>query len=83
MRVADLSTVSRIALDFNGTVIDSTTSPDAIDWTTLGSGQVLLKLGAQAIDPGVYMPVVVVFDVANPDGAVWGLNNPLEVEIVS
>jgi len=72
----DLSDTTRMTLGLDDTVIDSATSPDAFDWDTGTTGKLVLALGAEAIDAGVYKrAVLVVYNADNPNGVVWGRLN--------
>jgi hypothetical protein len=45
----DLSSVTRMTLDFDGTVIDSAIRPDAFGWTHDTTGKATFALGAEDI----------------------------------
>lgn len=67
----DLSSVTRMTLDFDGTVIDSDTSPSAFDWDTGTTGKVVLALGAESISAGTYRALLTVYDDTNVNGIAW------------
>lgn len=74
----DISGATRMTLNFNGTIVDSDTSPTAFDWS-LGSGKVELALKNESIWAGTYRDEnaveLVVYDPSNTDGIVWGKIN--------
>lgn len=67
----DLSGVTKMTLDFDGTKIDSGTSPEAFDWSA-GDGKLSLALGAESIVTAIYDAELVVYDAENTNGIVWG-----------
>jgi hypothetical protein len=67
----NLSSVRRMTLEFGTTVIDSTTSRDAFDWSG-GDGSLVLSLGDQNIPAGKYQALLTVYDDENMHGIVWG-----------
>lgn len=68
----DLSSVTRITLDFDGTIVDSDVSADAFDWNTGTTGKISLSLGQETISVGTYNVQLVVYDPDNTHGVVWG-----------
>ena len=68
----DLSSVTRMTLDVDGTTIDSDVSGDAFDWDTGTTGKVVLALGDEELSNGRYTARLVVYDPSNEDGIVWG-----------
>ena len=68
----DLSSVTRMTVDFDGTIIDSQTAPAAFDWSTGTIGKLVLALGAQPIAAGTYQVALTVYDPTHPNGIVWG-----------
>lgn len=68
----DLSSVTRMTLDFGGgNIIDSATSPFAFNWSSV-AGKVVFKLGNQIISLGRHNVRLTVYDPANINGIVWG-----------
>jgi len=71
----DLSAVTRMTLDFDGTIVDSDVSGGAFDWS-LGDGKVELALKDESITPGTYggddSVDLIVYDPSNTAGIVWG-----------
>lgn len=71
----DLSGVTRITLDFNGTVVDSAISSGAFSWPTATTGELQLTLGDESIPIGRYTRsiavIVTLYDAVNTDGIVW------------
>lgn len=71
----DLTSVDTITLTINGATIASENgATDPIRWIQLGyaTGKIRISLGEQAISPGRYPAVLVVYDPSNPNGVVWG-----------
>lgn len=68
----DLSAVTKMTLNFNSTMINSDTSPDAFDWST-GDGKLSLALGAESIMTALYDAELTVYDSQNTNGVVWGI----------
>jgi len=70
--VVDLSAVTRVTLDFNGTVIDSDIHIGVFDWTA-GNGVLNIALQGQNIATHEhYQAQLVVYDPDNINGIVWG-----------
>lgn len=69
--IMDLSSVTRMTIDFADTIIDSAVHTDVFDWSA-GNGVLRMALGAQALTVGPYMAQLVVYDPENTNGAVWG-----------
>ena len=69
--ITDLSSVTRMTLDFAGTVIDSGIHSNVFDWSA-GNGLLNIALGAQTITEESYLARLVVYDPVNADGVVWG-----------
>jgi len=67
----NLGGVTKMSLDFEGTIISSDTSPDAFDWST-GEGKLSLALGAESIATALYNAKLMVYDAENTNGIVWG-----------
>lgn len=67
----DLSGVTKMILNFEGTAINSDTSPDAFDWSE-GDGKLALALGAENIATALYDAKLTVYDAENTNGIVWG-----------
>jgi len=68
----DLSSVTRMTLDVDGTTIDSDESGDAFDWSGETTGKVVLALGAEELSNGRYTATLTVYDPSNTNGIVWG-----------
>lgn len=72
----DLSSVTKIELTINGTTYDSTSEPDAFDYTSeAATGHITFKLGAIAsLSTAVRDQVceLVVYSADYPNGYVWG-----------
>ncbi|MBW1709928.1 MAG: hypothetical protein JRG97_13320 [Deltaproteobacteria bacterium] len=72
----DLSGVTKITVAFGATLIESANPVSGIiTWAQEGyeTGEIRLNLGDQSISQGIYNVPIVIFDVANPDGFVWGM----------
>jgi len=71
----DLSSVTRMVLNFDGTLIDSDDYPDAFDWDLETTGKVTFALAdalaAESVAAGVYRVRLIVYDATNDDGIVW------------
>ena len=71
----NLSSVTRMTVDFDGTLIDSDVvgegSGQPFDWTQ-GSGKVVFSFGSLTIPAGNYEAELTVYDASNPNGLVWG-----------
>jgi len=68
---ADLSSVTRMVLKLDSTVIDSETETEVFDWST-GDGKVTIALGDQEITAATYTSRLITYDPQNDDGIVWG-----------
>ena len=72
---ADTNAITRMLLELSrrGTtqIIDSITETDVFDWS-VGNGAAIIQLGGLALTPGRWSAKLVVFDVSNPNGLVWG-----------
>ena len=70
-----LASVTRMTVDFDGTVIDSDTTgcgtDQPFDWSQ-GAGKVVFDFGQQSITAGHYAAELTVYDTTNPNGIVWG-----------
>lgn len=71
--VTDLTDVTKIEVMDLGCswAINSEDTPEAFDIGTT-DGKVVLKFGQEAIHAGTYRCHVIVYDVTNVDGVVWG-----------
>ena len=69
----DLSSVTRMTLDVDTTtIVDSAISGECFDWSTGVTGKVILALGGEGIDGGLYRAKLTLYDAINTDGIVWG-----------
>ena len=69
----DLSSVTRMTLDVDTFIlVDSAISGECFDWSTGVTGKVILALGGEGIDEGLYRAKLTVYDSINTDGIVWG-----------
>lgn len=68
----DLSTVTRMTLELDSTIIDSDSSPDAFDWDTGVTGKLVLALGGESITEGEYITKLTIYDPDNTNGVFWG-----------
>lgn len=78
----NLSSVTRMTLSFGDQLIESTNEEtDPIRWAKVGyaTGEVRLFLGGEVIDPKTYHAPLIVYDLTNEDGIVWG-TVPISVE---
>lgn len=73
--VVDLSPVTRMTLEINGTIIDSDVtsygSGNAFDWSQ-GSGTVIFDVNTHVSTPSTYDARLVVYDASNTRGIDWG-----------
>lgn len=69
--VVDISNTIRITIEFDDTVIDSDTRPDAFDWSDGEDGKLYLTLGDENIPIGSYNALIVIYDSIYTDGMVW------------
>lgn len=61
--------IGRITLDFDGSaVVDSATSPEAIEWDTGVAGEIIFRLGAESIPSGNYSARLVLYEIGQDDG---------------
>lgn len=70
----DLTSVSRMTLEVEGTVLDSDVHTSAFDWTTNATkGEVVLNLGSFLTTPtNGYVPAeLTVYDPVYSNGLVW------------
>jgi len=70
-----LTSVTRMTLTLGTKLIDSDNGgADPIRWIQSGyaTGEIRLFLGDQTISAGNYQAPLVVYDLTNPDGVVWG-----------
>jgi hypothetical protein len=81
-RQVGLSTFTRMALTVGATVLDSETAPEVFDFATYPS-VLVLKLGSQALPPGIHKCRLKVFpvDYPHPAGLVWA--DGFEIEVVA
>jgi len=74
-----LAGVTRITLDFDGTVVDSDDYTDEIVWVTGTTGKVVLKLGlvleTLGVAAGAYTVDFVLFDDTYTNGLHWATVN--------
>jgi copper chaperone CopZ len=78
----DLSNVTKITATFRATTIISEDHVSgSIKWDNAGyaTGEIRLDLGGQTIAARSYCVPIVVYDLANTDGVVWGYV-PIEVK---
>ena len=71
----DLTAVTKISITFGTTVIESSNGvTDPILWVQTGynTGEIRLKLGAQAIPAGTYQAALIVYEATYPNGIHWG-----------
>jgi hypothetical protein len=69
----DLSEVTHMALVFSGVTFTSVGRSTWFDWASGTTGQLSLALGGvTGVSPGVYDVRLIVYDVSNPDGVMWG-----------
>ena len=71
-KAQDLSTVTKMTLEYDSTTIDSVTSPEVFDWDTGTTGKLILALGAESIPKGDYTAKLTVYDSDNLNGIFWG-----------
>ena len=67
----DLSSVTRMLIEFGSKAVDSQTASGVFDWSS-GGGVVIIRLGGQEIAAGEYSARLVVYDPTNTHGIVWG-----------
>ena len=70
----DLSAVTRMVVaDKQGIFeIDSNLMPSAFDWDSETTGKVVLTLGHSDIASGTYVCRLIVYDLSNTEGIMWG-----------
>jgi len=69
--ISELTQVKLIEEDEEFT-IDSDVSADAFAWDSETTGLLQMKLGHEDVGAGVYNCWLVVYDLSNPNGIVWG-----------
>lgn len=71
----ELSSIVRMTLTMGSVLVDSDNGDaDPIRWSKDGyeTGEVRMYLGAQSLTPGRCSGVLIVYDLVNTDGIVWG-----------
>ena len=71
----DLTAVTSMTMSVGTlTVVSTNVGGSEITWAKAGygTGEVRIKLGSQTIAAGNYQAWLVVYDLANPNGVVWG-----------
>lgn len=68
----DITSTTRMTLDFGGTVIDSAVHTSVFDWSD-GDGKLYLTLGDETIATGTYEADLVVYDSVHTNGIMWGM----------
>lgn len=68
--IYDITSTTKMEVEFGSTTISSATSASAFDWTQ-GDGKLYLTMGAESIPTGTYNAVLTVYDATNTDGVVW------------
>ena len=83
----DLSNVTKMAVHFDDTVIDSDAYSDAFDWNRSTTGEVKFMLGAacetESVSTGAYRAEVYIYDANHTNGVFWDYMTIVVVDLSS
>lgn len=68
----DLDSITKIELLSPVSQIDSESNPEYFSWVNQDLGHLRLSLGSLVITPGVYNYQLILYDIINTRGIVWG-----------